>query len=91
MSSPGAMGLVNYAVPRDEVRAKARGLAEELAAGAPLAIRWTKYAVNRWLKDVFQQTFDVSISLEMVSMRTDDHQEAKAAFREKRPPRFTGR
>lgn len=86
-----AMGMVNYAVPRDEVLGKARGLAEELAAGAPLAIRWTKYAVNRWIKDVFQQTFDVGIALEMVSMRTNDHEEARAAFREKRRANFTGR
>jgi len=85
-----AMGMVNYAVGRDDVMDKARSLATELAAGAPLAIRWTKYAVNRWIKDVFQQTFDVSIALEMVSMRTRDHEEAREAFRERRPRRFTG-
>ena len=85
------MGMVNYAVPRDQVMVKARELADELAEGAPLAIRWTKYAVNRWIKDVFQTTFDVGIALEMVSMRSADHEEARAAFREKRKARFTGR
>jgi enoyl-CoA hydratase/carnithine racemase len=86
-----AMGMVNYSVARADVMTKARELAEELAAGAPLAIRWTKYAVNRWIKDVFQQTFDVGIALEMVSMRTADHEEGKASFHERRPPKFTGR
>ena len=37
------------------------------------------------------RTFDVGIALEMVSMRSADHEEARAAFRDKRPPRFTGR
>ena len=41
------MGLVNYAAPRDEVLPKARALAQELADGAPWAIRWTKLAVNK--------------------------------------------
>ena len=86
-----AMGLVNYAVPADEVMPKAMELADELAAGAPLAIRWTKYAVNKWIKDVYERVFDVSIALEMVSMATRDHEEGRAAFAERRPPRFEGR
>ncbi|HEX2170897.1 MAG TPA: enoyl-CoA hydratase/isomerase family protein, partial [Dehalococcoidia bacterium] len=35
------IGLVNYAVPADQVLPKARELAAELANGAPWAIRWT--------------------------------------------------
>jgi len=85
------LGMVNYAVPKDEVLPKARELALELAAGAPLAIRWTKYAVNKWIKDVYQQVFDVSIALEMVSMRSEDHEEGRAAFKERRRAEFKGR
>ena len=85
-----SMGMVNYALPRDEVLPKAQALAAELAAGAPLAIRWTKYAVNKWLKDVYERCFDVSIAHEMLTMRSSDHKEGLAALLERRPPRFTG-
>ena len=85
------MGLVNYAVPADEVMAKARALAEELAAGPTWAIRWTKLAVNKQLKDQFNLIMDTSYALEMMSFRTDDHKEAVRAFIEKRKPQYTGR
>jgi enoyl-CoA hydratase len=86
-----AMGLANYAVPRDEVMDKATEIAEDLAGRAPLAVRWTKYSVNKWLKQVLEQVFDVSIAYELVTMRSADHKEGIAAAVEKRAPKFTGR
>jgi enoyl-CoA hydratase len=86
-----AMGLVNRAVPRAEVLAQAQELAAELAAGAPLAIRWTKYSVNKALKHAMNLVFDVSIAFELTSMKSADHREGIAAFNEKRKPKFTGR
>ena len=47
--------------------------------------------MNRWLKDVYHQVFDVSIAYEQVTLGTADHKEATAAFAERRTPRFTGR
>lgn len=85
-----AMGMVNYALPTDQVMPRAVEIADELAAGSPLAIRWTKYAVNKSIKATYEQVFDVGIALEMVSMTTRDHEEGKAAFFERRPPRYTG-
>ena len=85
------MGLVNYAVPADEVLPKARALAEELAAGATWAIRWTKLAVNKQLKDQFNLIMDTSYALEMMTFHTEDHKEAVRAFVEKRKPQYSGR
>lgn len=85
------IGLVNHVRPTDEVLPMAMELAEELAALPPLAIRWTKLSVNRWLKDVYHQVFDVSIAFEQVTLRSADHKEAARAFTERRTPRFTGR
>src|SRR5690606_9759364 len=59
------MGLVNYALPADEVLPRARALAQELADGAPWAIRWTKLAVNKAIKDQFNLIMDASYALEM--------------------------
>jgi enoyl-CoA hydratase len=44
------IGMVNYAVAPDQVMGKARELAQELADGPTWAIRWSKLAVNKWLK-----------------------------------------
>lgn len=85
------MGLVNYAVPQEEVLAKARAIAQELADGPTWAIRWTKLAVNKTIKDQLNLVMDASFALEMATFRTEDHKEAIRAFTEKRKPRFTGR
>ncbi|MEI6721032.1 MAG: enoyl-CoA hydratase-related protein [Betaproteobacteria bacterium] len=85
------MGLVNYALPRDEVFGKARGIAQELADGPTWAIRWTKLAVNKVIKDKLNLVMDASFALEMATFQTEDHKEAVRAFGEKRKPRFTGR
>ena len=85
------MGLVNYALPAEEVLAKARAIAQELADGPTWAIRWTKLAVNKLIKDKLNLVMDASFALEMATFRTEDHKEAIRAFTEKRKPRFTGR
>jgi enoyl-CoA hydratase/carnithine racemase len=85
------MGLVNHAVPQDEVMSEALKIARELAAGPTWAIRWTKMAVNKWVKQQLNLIYDMSHALEIVSFHTDDHKEATRAFAEKRKPRFTGR
>jgi len=85
------MGLVNYALPRDQVLAKAREIAQELADGPTWAIRWTKLAVNKSVKDRVNLIMDASFALEMATFQTEDHREAVRAFAEKRKPNFTGR
>ena len=44
------IGLVSKAVPRDQVLDEALRVAGTLAAGSQLAIRWTRRALNNWLK-----------------------------------------
>lgn len=85
------IGLVNYAVPADEVLPHAMALARELADGPTWAIRWSKLAVNKWLKDQVNLILDASLGYEMVTMQTEDHKEAAKAFTEKRRPKFRGR
>lgn len=85
------MGLVNRAVPADQLLDSAMAFARRLAAGAPLAVRYTKIAVNKLIKDALNVSFDTATALEIVTFQSEDHQEALAALREKRKPRFTGR
>jgi enoyl-CoA hydratase len=82
------MGMVNYAVAPEQVMAKARELAQELADGPTYAIRWSKLAVNKWLKQQTNLILDASLAYEMVTFTTEDHREAARAFVEKRQPNF---
>ena len=84
------IGLVNHVVPSGELRDAAVAFAQRLAAGAPLALRYTKLAVNKLVKDALNTAFDVATALEVVTFHSADHAEALAALREKRPPEFKG-
>ena len=68
----------------------ALGMARELNALPPLAVRWTKLSVNKWLKHQLNLILDASIAYEMLSINSKDHHEAARAFIEKRPPVFKG-
>lgn len=85
------IGLINHAVPADELDAKVYGLARRLASGAMRSIRWTKQTINVPLRQLAHSMMDLSLSLETQSNLSKDHQEAVRAFREKRKPDFTGR
>ncbi len=85
------MGLVTHVVAPDRLRDEAVAFAHRLAAGAPLAVRYTKLAVNKWVKDALNVAFDVATAYEVVTMASADHREALAAWRDGRPPRFEGR
>jgi len=84
------IGLINRALPADQLDAAVDDIAQKLANGASRAIQWTKLSVNTTLKQVGQQVMDASLAYEALSNLTKDHQEAVNAFREKRAPRFTG-
>jgi enoyl-CoA hydratase len=85
------IGLVNKVVAAEALQDEALAFARRLAAGAPLALRYTKLAVNKLLKDALNVAFDASTALELVTFQSEDHREALAAWKEKRPPVFRGR
>lgn len=93
LSAPEAqrIGLINHVVPAEELDAKVDVIVQKLVGGATQAIRWTKIAVNRGLRQFANEHMDALIAYEALSSRTADHAEAVAAFRERRKPKFTGR
>lgn len=85
------IGLVNRVFPPDHLLSETVAFAEKLARGAPLAIRFTKMAVNKLIKDALNVAFDSAAGLELVTFLSDDHNEALRAIAERRPPDFQGR
>ena len=59
------IGLVSLCVDDDKVVETALGVGEKLAACAPAAMRWTKHALNNWLR-MAGPTFDASLALEFL-------------------------
>ncbi|MES2534930.1 MAG: enoyl-CoA hydratase-related protein [Pseudomonadota bacterium] len=84
------MGLINHAVPREQVMDKALEMANQLAEMPIWAVRWTKLSINKSIKDQLNLLLDAAIAFEMLSMNTQDHNEAARAFFEKRSPEFKG-
>ncbi|MDP6980207.1 MAG: enoyl-CoA hydratase-related protein [Myxococcota bacterium] len=84
------IGLVNHALPKDEVLPAATAFARRMANSAPMALRWTKYSMNKLIRDQVNLALDTSMFLEAATMETEDLQEAARAFLEKRQPKFTG-
>ncbi|MNS88856.1 putative enoyl-CoA hydratase echA8 [compost metagenome] len=81
------IGLVSLAVDEDQLVAKAFEVANRLAAGSQTAIRWTKYALNNWLR-MAGPAFDTSLALEFMGFGGPDVHEGMASLRQKRPPEF---
>lgn len=82
------IGLVSMAVPAAELMPKAMEVAEKLASGPQPAIRWTKRALNQWLRQAAITSFDYSLSMEMMGFFGADVKEGLQALRERRAPQF---
>ncbi len=81
------IGLVSKCVPDEETIPSALRVAEQIAAGPEAATRWTKRALNHWLRQA-GSTFEFSLALEMLTFFDPDLKEGVDAFRTKRAPEF---
>jgi enoyl-CoA hydratase len=64
-------------------------VARQLASGSQSAIRWTKLALNGWLRAA-GPIFDVSVAYETLGFGGPDVREGMASLKERRTPNFTG-
>jgi enoyl-CoA hydratase len=87
-----AMGLVNHVVPTAALESYTYDMARQIAQNAPLAVRHTKQllALIQSFQD-FSQHAETIRRLRDICMQSDDLQEGRRAFLEKRPPVFQGR
>ncbi len=86
-----AVGLINHLVPAGQAVAKAKEIAETIAANGPIAVRQAKKAVS-WGSEVDLETgMRLSIEAYNITINTEDRLEGVRAFNERRPPEFQGR
>lgn len=81
------MNLISLALDDAEVEQRSVEIASRLAEGAPGATRWTKYALNNWLRQA-GPIFDASLAMEFIGMASPEGKEGMDAFLQKRSPRF---
>ncbi len=85
------LGLVTGSCPDlAALDAKVSALAEQLQAGAPLAINATKNCINALLRKLLVDLIPEHLGLETHTYLSADHYEAVTAFLQKRPPQFKG-
>jgi 2-(1,2-epoxy-1,2-dihydrophenyl)acetyl-CoA isomerase len=86
-----AMGLVTRVVPDAKLETETAAFTARFAAGPTVAYRYMKRNLNAAETAAFADVLYME-SLHMIrATQTEDAQEARTAFKEKRPPRFRGR
>lgn len=85
------IGLVSRIVAPERLMTDARALADRLASGPTFALGLTKRLLNHELDLDFAAAIEAEAEAQAICMQTADFREAYDAFREKRPPKFTGR
>jgi enoyl-CoA hydratase len=85
------LGLVNRVVPKAELEAAVRELAEGVAAGAPLTLRAAKAAIQAVLEGSRPDRVAACEELIAACWQSEDFAEGRRALAERRPPRFVGR
>ena len=80
------LGLVNYAVPADEVDAKVNEIVADLVLGGPLALAASKQLVNDVPHMAFDQAMAFTSKLSGNLFESDEGQEGMKSYLEKRTP-----
>jgi len=86
-----ALGLVNRVVPDADLEPETRALAERLARGPRVALRYMKRNMNAAESGTLGELLDLEAWHHSRTGETEDHREAARAFVDKREPGFKGR
>jgi enoyl-CoA hydratase len=83
-------GLIGHVVPDGQALAKAREIAERIAANGPLAVKAILKSIRDTASLPESQAFEVEMPIGMPVFQSKDAREGPKAFLEKRKPVFTG-
>jgi enoyl-CoA hydratase/carnithine racemase len=85
------IGLVNEVVPAADLIARAESILNEIAANAPIAVKYALDAVNNGMETSQDEGLALEASYFGLCAGTEDKKEGTSAFLEKRAPHFAGR
>lgn len=85
-----AWGLVNVVVPASDLNDEAEAMAERLAAGPTRALGLIRDLVRAGAKNGLYEQSRLEVDTYARSAMTEDWKEGLVAFRERRPPVFSG-
>lgn len=85
-----AWGLFTQVVPPGELMATVMKQAESILTRGPLAVEYTKQAVERGFDEILAKAMEVEAQLFGKAFASKDHFEGIIAFLKKRPPVFKG-
>ena len=86
-----AIGLVNKVVPAEALLDEAKAMLALITAKAPMAIRYSKVAINRGMDVDLRAGLELEKDLAAITFGTEDKQEGMDAFLGKRPAEFHNR
>ena len=86
-----ALGLASEVVPDAELMTRARAVAAEIAANAPLAVQSAKRLMRMGMEETFNDHVHHVYLQFLQLVRTQDFREGMTSFLEKRPADFHGR
>ena len=82
------LGLINYAVPADEIDAKVGEIVSDVVLGGPLALAASKQLVNDVPHMPFEKAMAWTGKLSSSLFESDEGQEGMKAYLDKRSPRW---
>ncbi len=86
-----ALGLASEVVPDTDLMPRAKAIAAEIAANAPLAVQSAKRLMRMGMEETFNDHVHHVYLQFLQLVRTQDFQEGMTSFLEKRPADFQGR
>jgi enoyl-CoA hydratase/carnithine racemase len=85
------IGLINEVVPAADLIARAEAILKEIAANAPIAVKYALAATNKGMDTSQSEGFALEASYFGLCAATEDKKEGTSAFLEKRVAQFHGR
>ncbi len=84
------IGLIHKLTPSGEIMTVVMDVAKEMASKAPIALRYTKEAIQKGMDMTLEQGLRLEADLYLLLHTTNDRMEGIKSFREKKTPRFEG-
>jgi enoyl-CoA hydratase len=85
------VGLVNEVLPGPQVIGRAEAILNQIAANAPLSVKFAIEAVNSGMETSLAEGLVLESTLVAICTSTEDKKEGTTAFLEKRAAKFQGR